>query len=614
MNVDAHFDVVIVGSGIAGALMAQELGEAGKRVLILEAGAGLTDSREDYLHNFYMAFDKVPESPYPPSHLADPDRVNAPRAGIMDLLESLYGRNPRTSYLIQKGPIPFTSVYERLSGGSTWHWMGTSIRMLPTDFKARTEYGVGRDWPLAYADIEPWYRKVEDAIGVAAEIQESPDGIGNQDVLEKLLGLEFGDHQFPMQRITPSLLDQQIASKVNYSALPGFENYVQVTSTPAARNSRYRDGRPACMGNANCVPICPIQAKYDATVTLRKALATGHVELWAHHVVDRLEIGKDGAVKGVHFCEYEREGEPQNSCGYVSGEVVVLAANAIENAKVLLNSTSEAYPNGVANSSDQVGRNLMDQPAHVAWGLMPDPVWPWRAPNSTAGIETLRDGAFRKDHAAFRIEIGNLGWTWPLVEPYTSVYDFIHGTNVSQLNPEKETLYGTVLRDRLCALLSRQFRLAFVMEQPSTNGNRVTVSRHYRDNLGIPRPEVFYDLDDYTKEGFVAARRVADFLFDRLGVAAHERFQEPTSRSLAPFYYKGARYETRGTGHIMGTHIMGDDPADSVVDKDQRAWDHPNLYVVGSGSFPSAGSANPTLTLAALTLKSAEHIKQGFGL
>ena len=114
----------------------------------------------------------------------------------------------------------------------------------------------------------------------------------------------------------------------------------------------------------------------------------------------------------------------------------LLAAGAIENAKILLNSNAVAINGGrnVANSSDQVGRNLMDHPTALSWGLSPEPVYSYRGPLSTSGIDNLRDGAYRSNRAAFRVEIGNEGWNWPKVEPYTSGIDFLYATNTSGLN------------------------------------------------------------------------------------------------------------------------------------------------------------------------------------
>jgi glucose dehydrogenase len=127
-----------------------------------------------------------------------------------------------------------------------------------------------------------------------------------------------------------------------------------------------------------------------------------------------VEVGPDGRATAIRFKRWD------GSEGTASGRVFVLAAHAIEIPRLLLNSRTAATPNGVANGSDQVGRNLMDHPIQLSWALAPTPVWPYRGPLSTSGIENLRDGPFRKDRPAFRIEIGNDGWSWPKAAPTTS--------------------------------------------------------------------------------------------------------------------------------------------------------------------------------------------------
>ena len=610
-----EFDVVIVGAGIAGSLVADKLGRAGKKVLMLEAGPPIPDSREEYMSKFLGTNLKTPNAPYPPP-TGDPSGQSAPRAAVPDLFD---WKNHETSYLIQTGPVAFTTGYERVAGGTTTHWMGTCLRFSATDFKCKSTYGVGRDWPLSYDDLSPWYDQAEKAIGVSAKITspaDDPGSVQNQDVLTDALGISYTDgYDYPMNRIKPTILDQLLAKKLNGLRVEGMDdNPVVVTSTPAGRNSEAYDGRPACKGNSNCVPICPISAKYDGTVTLNKALDSGNVTIWYQCVVDKLIIGDDDRIESVHYIKYKTGTGGKTEDGTVRGQVVVLAAHAIESPKILLNSKTKKFPDGAANSSGQVGRNLMDQPSHLAYGRLPVPVWPWRAPNATSGVETLRDGKFRSKHASFRVEIGNKGWLWATNDPYTTTQDYIQGTNVGHLNPGGKKLFGKALRDTLRNKLSCEFRILFETEQLPDPKNRVTLSDTYTDKLGIPRPEVYYSIDDYTARAFVKARETAAEWFDVLEV--EDSIQNPYSqdKSVAGYFeYKGIPFVALGVGHIMGTHLMGDDKKDSVLNKQQRSWDHDNLFMVGGGVFPASGCANPTLTIAALSLWVAEHILQDLG-
>jgi choline dehydrogenase-like flavoprotein len=363
-NIEA--DVIIVGSGISGALLAARLADAGVKVAILEAGARV--DRAQATQRFWDAPIKVPECPYPPS-----PQANHPISDDPDY------------WYRQAGPDKFKSTYVKVVGGTTWHWLGTCLRLVPNDFRLSTAYGRGVDWPIAYADLEPFYGQAEDEIGVSGDSEEtlgSPRSTG-----------------YPMPAVPQTFLDKAYAR-----ALAGTQ--YEVRATPQGRNSVDRDDRPACCGNASCIPICPIQAKYDATVHLSRAEKRG-AAIHAQTTATLVEVGSDGRATALRFKGWD------GSDGMASGKVFVLAAHAIEIPRLLLNSRTAASPNGVANRSDQVGRNLMDHPAQLSWALAPTPVWPYRGPLSTSGIENLRDGQFRKERPAFRIEIGNDGWSWP---------------------------------------------------------------------------------------------------------------------------------------------------------------------------------------------------------
>lgn len=597
-------DVVIVGAGLAGSIIAYQLGLAGVKVLVLESGPEVPANRNQYLERFYTATLKTPESPYPPVSTLDtprkPAEQNAPRATIADLI--LGWDNPEVSYLVQKGPLAFTSTYERVGGGTTWHWVATCLRMVPNDFRLKSLYGVGVDWPISYNDLQSAYCRAEAEIGVAANVAD-----------QAYLGMTFPDgYQFPMTSIPLSLVDGSFVAAVQGQSFDGLP--LVVSPTPAGRNSQPYAGRRVCAGNTNCTPICPIQAKYDATVTLNNALNTGNVRVLYKTVASKVTVAADKSISGIEFIQYQLGDGPPTGTGVAVGQRYVIAAHAIETPKLLLNSTSPAWPKGVANSSGQVGRSLADHPIYLAWGLMPEgkAVFPYRGPVSTAGIESLRDGAFRSQRAAWRIEIGNEGFNWPVGDPYVTVADLIDGSNGSATNPlppakgPQQVLYGTALVQKLNNLLTRQFRIGFLVEQveddPDNANCYIVPSTQYKDRLGIPRPEIHYDLSDYTKEGFRQAKILATHIITELLGATELTKLLPPGR----FTYKGDEYSFQGAGHLMGTYRMGDNPLTSVVDKDQRSWDHRNLFLVGDGVFPSTGTSNPSLTIAALSIQAGD--------
>src|SRR6516165_3090988 len=602
------YDAVIVGAGISGALIAHQLGRADKQVLIIEAGAPIPTDINGYMKRFFNAWAKVPEIPYTPelftrsggTRLTDPKTQNAPRPTVLTLGPSNW-QDPTQSYFIQKGPLPFGSTYERVGGGTVLHWLGTSLRFAPNDFRMKLTYNRLVDWPneIDYNALSLWYSDAEKEIGVSADIAE-----------QKLFdGMTF-ERPYPMPGIPPSRVDDAVRAAVANLTVDGVK--LVVTGTPAGRNSQPYQARRVCAGNTNCIPICPIQAKYDPSVTLNEAFETGNVEILYRTVATEVVIDGNGRVTHIEYKQYETENGPHTN-GRISAKVFVIAAHAIETPKLLLMSTNGGRtPNGVANSSGQVGRNLMDHPIYLAWALAPQQVFGYRGPLSTSGIESLRDGKFRSERAAFRIEIGNEGWNFPIGDPFTTTLDFINGGNISHLNdgPRGQALFGHDLVTKLNSVLTRQFRLGFLVEQSPDESNQVTLSNKFTDRLGLPRPQITYDLSDYTKKGMAEAKRVATLIFDRLGATEFTKARPNDPSQFEWPVGSGQRIDFYGSGHIVGTYRMGTDRSNSVVNADQRSWDHDNLYLVGSGTFPTVATANPTLTLAALSLRTAEKINQ----
>jgi choline dehydrogenase-like flavoprotein len=625
-------DVAIVGSGFAGSLIAKELGRKpinGRRldIVILEAGPGIQPNINEYLRRFYKASVKVPESPYPPAlgdandKLIDPANVAAGRPTSRTLSPSNWN-DPHQAYLDQtKSKRPFKSTYERLAGGTS-HWLGTSLRFVPNDFRMKTTYGNDQsgfplpDWPTAISSeiMSPYYERAEAELGVSADVKE-----------QSFLGIAFSkNYTYPMPRIPPSLLDQRVGDalaqltdeQTKFIGMDKPVTAIKVRSLPAARNSRPYGNRRACAGNTNCIPICPIQAKYDPTITLNEA-TNGGARLIDHTVASEILV-EDNRIAGINFITYKDEAGPKTGNGCIKAKIYVVAANGIETPRLLLMSKNgDRTPNGVANSSDMVGRNLMDHPQYVAWGLLPPnskPAYPYRGPLITSAIGDLCDGPFRATRAAFRVSLGNEGWNFVVgggafgADPHVTTLDFVNGMNSSGLNKDNSTLFGAGLAETLSDLISRQFRIAFAVEQSPDPNNRVTLSS-FSDALNLPRPKIAYDISDYTKQGIVIAVRMKRLIFSQLrALNFTERsegdpagFDETIDGKPEPLTYGGA-------GHIIGTYRMGDDPKTSVVDSWQRSHDHPNLYLVGSGTFPTAGTANPTLTLSALALRTADSI------
>ncbi|NLR58296.1 GMC family oxidoreductase [Chitinophaga polysaccharea] len=617
-----EYDVVIVGSGIAGAIVAKTLTQAGKQVLLLEAGLeagmafdadGAYKNYQEYLRSYYLALAKVPNAPYP-------DVKDAESPNVLDMTQ-INGKPDTKGYFVQNGPLPFASDYARAAGGTTLHWLGTCLRMLPNDFKMHSRYGQAVDWPIDYEYLKPYYEMAEREIGVSCDVQEQQ--------YPNMGGDFFGkDYVFPMYKIPQSYIDKHFIEGLNglKVSLNGDVYVPWCTSTPQGRNStpneKYRYAGTGwnatkqklelqpfpkrsevyepvgaiwdpyagqrCEGNASCVPICPVQAKYNALKTLKSAKKE-HLTLMSQTVATEIQIDSTtGNITGVAYKQYPQADSKEYVSGVAKGKIYVLAANAIENAKLLLASDA-------CKTSDQVGRNLMDHMVLLTWGLMKEKVFPFRGPGSTTNIPTFRDGDFRKQHAAWISPIDNWGWGWPTGSPDT---DLDHA--VSTLN-----LFGNDLKNYLGDLLSRQLLLHFECEQLPEKSNRVTISKKYLDNIGNYRPMIDYNVSDYTKKAFKASKSVSDQIFAGMGV------QDFTSYpSNEPDYttYEGQGYVFRGAGHVVGTHCMGTTAKNSVVNRDQQAWDHKNLFLVGAGNMATLGTSNPTLTLAALSFAAAENV------
>src|SRR5262249_42802095 len=243
-------DVLIVGSGIAGALIAWQLGRKGRKVLILEAGEALPPDINGYMNAFVAAADQVPESPYPPAlfgakGLTDPGTVNAGRPTVLSLgAKGKPGdwQDPKQAYLIQKGPLAFGSTYERLNGGTVRHWLGTSLRFVPNDFEMKSPFNRFVDSPIKYRHLERWEAEAQKRIGVSGDFAD-----------KKCLVITFSS-SYRRPKTPLSVVDMEVETAMPNlrGARSGLEGLKwKVSSTPPARNSQPYQARRVCAGNTN---------------------------------------------------------------------------------------------------------------------------------------------------------------------------------------------------------------------------------------------------------------------------------------------------------------------------------------------------------------------------
>ena len=518
-------DVCVVGAGPAGALVARELASAGYEVVVLEAGP---------------RFDRS----------ADEQRLERSIRPAHDDL-SVWGMGGERDAYTSSGEwfYPLNQTRVKGVGGSTLHWQGMVMRLHESDFKRRTRDGVGRDWPISYEDLRPYYARAEEAFGVAGA-SDNPFAPPRE-------------HPHPMPAFPPSYSDSLFAEACESAG-------IAMHSVPNARNSEPYDERGPCVAYGTCDPVCPSGAKYSADHTIEGAEEAGT------RVIDRVPVQR---------LETDRTGERVAAAVYATpdGEThrqearqFVLAAGGVETPRLLLLSESAEHPDGLANSSDAVGRYFME---HLF-----------------AGTGGRLDHETRQNHVGFITSESH--------QFYDNDFEGVGPIKLEFLNyagpsPVESALsseeWGDDLFDSLCEEYGTHLAMGGLVGQLPRAENRVTLDRSKTDDHGNPVPDIQWSLDDRTKRTLERANELQARVFEELGVD--------------PEWVAGPD----GTGpayHHMGTTRMGTDPDESVVNPRLRTHDVDNLSIASSSVFVTSGAMNPTLTIAALALKAAEHVAE----
>jgi choline dehydrogenase-like flavoprotein len=501
--------VVVIGSGAGGGVLATDLALKGIKTVCLEAGA--RHENHEFLNDEWASF----------VQLAWTDM-----------------RTTSGSWRVARDFANLPAWIVKAVGGSTTHWAGASLRFQEHEFKARTVYGDVKgaslmDWPITLADLAPYYAKAEDRMGVTLTngIPGLP-GNNNYKVLEK-----------------------------GAKAL----GYKEVHTGRMAINSRERDNRGACQQIGFCFQGCKSGAKWSTLYAeLPKGEATGKLEVRPNSHVLKVEHDASGKVTGVIYADKDGKQQRQRA------RIVAIAGNSIESPRILLNSESNLFRNGMANSSGQVGRNYMRHMTGSVYGVFDRPVKMWRG-TTMAGIvsDEARHDPKRGFVGGYELETLGLGL------PFMAAF----------LDP------GAWGREFTTALDSYENMAGMwiVGEDMPQEKNRITLSSA-KDKHGMPVANVHFD--DHPND--IAMRNHAY----KKGSEIYEAVGATRTFPTTPY----------PSTHNLGTNRMSERARDGVVNKWGQTHDIKNLFVSDGSVFTTGGAENPTLTIVALAMRQADYI------
>ena len=580
-----HYDVIVVGSGAAGGQTAYTLAMEGARVLMLEAGRHYTPETETPM---FQTEDQAPLR-----GAGTPDKP----FGFHDATVDGGWQVPGEPY-VQTSEEPggrFDWWRARMLGGRTNHWGRISLRNGPYDFKPHTRDGLGFDWPIGYDDVAPYYDKVERLVGV----------YGTSEGLENTPGSSPGCLLPPPAPLVSDLLIQQRAKRLGIPVVPAhravltrpldFRNSPALLHPGNAKAQRIiaadMQRRAACFWATDCGRGCSIRANYQSpTVHLPPALMTGNLDIITDAMVSQVAMGRDGRARGVRFIDKTTGVEHQ-----AASRVVVLAASACESVRILLNSKSTAFPDGLANSSGKVGRYLMDTVGSSVHGQIP----------LLEGLPPQNeDGA--SGHAVYA------PW-WLYGAPRAGALDFARGYHIEIGGGRRMPGAGTM--EGAEWLTGGSYGARFKADARRFYGSFVGF-----DGRGemIPNEQSYCELDPVVKDhmGLPVLRFHWQWSVHETRQAAHmqktftDLIEAMGGRVKTPAQTDGAKAISAGGSiiHEVGGAIMGTSSAASVTNQWGQTWDVKNLFVTDGAVFASNADKNPTLTIMALAWRSADHI------
>ncbi|WP_435358141.1 GMC family oxidoreductase [Haloarchaeobius sp. DFWS5] len=437
-------------------------------------------------------------------------------------------------------------------GGTTLHWQGMVYRLHDADFARESRDGVAADWPIGYDDLQPYYSQAETELGVAGA-DDNPFAPAREE-------------PYPMPAFPPSHSDAIFAE-----ACETLE--IATHTAPNARNSEAFDGRSPCQGYGTCKPVCPSGAKYDATVHIARSEEAGATVI-DRAPVQRLEHGSAGeTLEAAVYATPDGEEHRQEARQFV------LAAGGIEIPRLLLLSRSEQYPDGLANSSGLVGRYFMDHLGARVGGRVDRETRQKHVGFITSESHQFYDTADADaDRGPYKLEFSNYAGPAP---------------SRLALDDDTEAAWGDDLLTELRDAYGSYLEVTGLCEQEPRKENRVTLNPDVTDDHGNPVPDIQWSLSERDRRTVAAAVEKQQAIMAELGAEVE---WEVGPENTGPAF------------HHMGTTRMGTDSASSVVDSDCRTHDLDNCWVASSSVFVTGGALNPTLTIAALSLRLADRL------